>query len=354
MRILYCHHGYFPLVAGAEAMTYRVARVMQQRGHTVKVVCQSAGETIETYIHDDLEITCFPQLNPTVLQTYLCWRPEIVHAVDAVWPEYLWEAKALADAWRVPFAITPASTLSTWTDQAAGLAVCKEANVLFVLTKAEGEQLVQCGLAPQKLVLIGQGPQLTGEPDPEDFRRRYGINGPMVLFLGRKAHFKGYKLLLEATKHVWSQYPTTAFVFIGPCWDADCAEVFAAFAEPRIIEIDQVGEQEKHNALAACDLLCLPSTADVFPLVYVEAWSCGKPVIASYFPGVQEIVRHGQDGLIVAPESAAIAEAIQRLLCEPHQRHMMGRAGLERVKKQLNWNVVADHIEAAYTTICTL
>lgn len=335
-------------------MTYRVARVMQQRGHTVKVVCQSAGETIETYIHDDLEITCFPQLNPTVLQTYLCWRPEIVHAVDAVWPEYLWEAKALADAWRVPFAITPASTLSTWTDQAAGLAVCKEANVLFVLTKAEGEQLVQCGLAPQKLVLIGQGPQLTGEPDPEDFRRRYGINGPMVLFLGRKAHFKGYKLLLEATKHVWSQYPTTAFVFIGPCWDADCAEVFAAFAEPRIIEIDQVGEQEKHNALAACDLLCLPSTADVFPLVYVEAWSCGKPVIASYFPGVQEIVRHGQDGLIVAPESAAIAEAIQRLLCEPHQRHMMGRAGLERVKKQLNWNVVADHIEAAYTTICTL
>ena len=38
-------------------------------------------------------------------------------------------------------------------------------------------------------------------------------------------------------------------------------------------------------ALAACTVFCLPSTADIFPLVFLEAWACARPVVSGAFPG---------------------------------------------------------------------
>jgi glycosyltransferase involved in cell wall biosynthesis len=339
------------MLAGAEPMTYRVAEVMQKRGHQVKVICRSSKDSFETQSPNGLEMIGVPTLEAKGLRIHLNWPPDIVHAVDAVWPEYPEAALALAREWGVPFTITPASAVSTWHAPEATLAVCQQADVVFVLTQAERQQFQEQGILKDRLVVIGQGPQLVGKPDPESFRRTYQISGPMVLFLGRKIHFKGYKSLLAATSKVWSRYPETNFVFIGPRWDSDCAEIFAAFADSRIIEIGMVDEVEKHSALAACDLVCLPSTAEVFPLVYVEAWACGKPVVASPFAGIEEIVQHGKDGLIVSATPPAIARAILHLLGDVRKRQVMGAAGLSRVRRQFNWEVVADYIEAAYLNL---
>jgi glycosyltransferase involved in cell wall biosynthesis len=353
MRLLYLHRGYFPLLAGAETMARRVASIMQQRGHSVKIVCQSSGDGFERQELDGVEVIGTPTVDATLLCDHLNWRPDIVHAVDAVWPEYPQVALDLARGWGVPFAITPASTPSTWRDFDATLAVCREADIVFVLTQAESAQFKQHRVSADRLWVIGQGPQLVGEPDPDKFRQTYQISGPMVLFLGRKVHSKGYKLVLAAAAQVWSQYPDTHFVFIGPRWDADCLEVFASYADSRIVEIGIVDEIEKYSALVACDLVCLPSTADVFPLVYVEAWACSKPVIASFFPGIEEIVQHGRDGLIVEADPAAIAAAILQLLGDDQERYGMGAAGLARVREQFNWQVVADRVEAAYARLAS-
>jgi glycosyltransferase involved in cell wall biosynthesis len=348
MHVLYMHQGYFPMLAGAEWMALELADAMRERGHTVQLVCQSASGDVECRSVGSVPVLGVPAPEPRMLSDCLPWRPDIVHLVDAVQPAYPQAALALARAWSVPLAVTPASIISTWSDPPAVLRVCRAADAVFVLTQAEHEMFQHHGVARERMVVIGQGPHLRGTPDPSGFRRTHGITGPVILFLGRKVAFKGYKLLLDATARVWQQHPAAHFVFIGPRWDNDCEAIFAAYADRRIIEIGMVDEHEKHSALAACDLVCLPSIADVFPLVYVEAWACGKPVIAGPFPGAAEIVRHEQDGLIVDADPSAIAAGIMSLLSDDQKLHALGACGRARSREQFNWSVIAERTEEVY------
>lgn len=330
-------------------MTTCLAGIMRRRGHSVTVLGRSTGGTLERHIlGNGVEVIGTPTLELARLRSYWEEWPEIVHLVDLVWPDFPQAAHALAREWAVPFIVTPASAMSTWQDKAAALAICQEADRVFVLTESERQHFGREGVLDDRLVVIGQGPHLVGEANPQAFRRKYEISGPMVLYLGRKTRSKGYDLLLMAASDVWRDYPTTHFVFIGPRWDSDCAELFATYADPRIIEIGLVDEAEKHNALAASDVVCVPSTVDVFPLVYVEAWACGKPVIASRFPGSEEIVLNGYNGLIASPESSSVARAVRSVLANDSAKRAMGRNGLRSVQQRFNWRVVADSVEPAY------
>ena len=104
----------------------------------------------------------------------------------------------------------------------------------------------------------------------------------------------------------------------------------------------------KTNALAACDLLCVPSTQESFGAVFPEAWMMGKPVIGGTAPAVQEIIDHGVDGLIVDQDSRAIAEAISQLIADPQGREEMGRRGKEKTLARYTWEYLVRETERAY------
>jgi glycosyltransferase involved in cell wall biosynthesis len=81
----------------------------------------------------------------------------------------------------------------------------------------------------------------------------------------------------------------------------------------------------------AGDLLVLPSLAEPFGLVLLEAMALGKPVIATNAGGPREIVRPGETGLLVPPANPdALAQAICSLLAAPEKALQMGAAGQER------------------------
>ena len=62
----------------------------------------------------------------------------------------------------------------------------------------------------------------------------------------------------------------------------------------------------------------------------VEAASCGRPIVTTNEPGCKETVNNGVSGLLVPPrDSAALADALQRLLENPSKRRDMGKAGRE-------------------------
>jgi glycosyltransferase involved in cell wall biosynthesis len=81
--------------------------------------------------------------------------------------------------------------------------------------------------------------------------------------------------------------------------------------------------------LSAADLYVLPSRAEAFPTVLMEAAACGLASVATRVGGVPEIIRHGENGLLVpVGDSKAMASAIQGLLAEPQRRaRLAGRAG---------------------------
>jgi glycosyltransferase involved in cell wall biosynthesis len=346
MRLCVAHRGYFPATAGAELMAHHLAESMARRGYLVRF-CTEAMDAKPASRMTSAGVTIGALADAAGSDEL----PDLVHAVDAVWPDYPLAALGLARRWGVPFAFTPASAPGTWQDGAAVLDVCRQSDAVFALTESEQRGLLGAGVARSVLHVIGQGPHLPARGRPARFRAEHGVSGPMVLFLGRKMRSKGYLVLLEAARLVWPSHPAARFFFIGPRLDSDCAAVFAEHADPRVTELGMVSEAEKADALAACDVFCLPSTVDVFPLVFVEAWASGKPVVGSAFPGADEVVRDGVDGLLAAPTAASVAAAIGRLLSDPVEGARLGERGRARVLRELGWANVSDRIETVYADL---
>ena len=76
----------------------------------------------------------------------------------------------------------------------------------------------------------------------------------------------------------------------------------------------------------------MPSLWEGLPIALLEAMSAGLPVIATQVEGVEEVITEGENGLLVPiGDTAALADAILRLLADPPLRHKMGVASKEKV-----------------------
>lgn len=230
------------------------------------------------------------------------------------------------------------------------LALYRQADGVLALTNAERATLVQLGVQPERIYVTGVGPVLAPSADGERFRQRYGLEGSIILFLGQKYAYKGLEQILEAAPIIWQQHPNARFVFLGPR-TAVSRKLFARHQDGRILELDAVPLQEKTDALAACSVLCVPSSQESFGGVYPEAWALGKPVIAADIPATREVIAHGQDGLLVAQQPGSIAEALGTLLDDPALCTRLGERGRAKVEERYRWDIIAQRTLDAYQAI---
>jgi glycosyltransferase involved in cell wall biosynthesis len=227
----------------------------------------------------------------------------------------------------------------------------RQADAVIALTEAERRLLAGLGVDERRIVVTGMGPVLAETADGERFRRLHHLgDGPLVLFLGQKYAYKGLAPLLAAAPRVWRCVPEARFVFVGPR-TAYSQRLFRDVREARVLELPAVDLQAKTDALAACDVLCVPSSQESFGGVYTEAWSLGKPVVAADIPAVREVVADGQDGCLAPPEPAALADRLAALLLNPAQAAAMGARGLEKVAARFSWPRLAAQTEQVYRQV---
>jgi glycosyltransferase involved in cell wall biosynthesis len=248
----------------------------------------------------------------------------------------------------IPFVLTPVHH-PRWVGwrYREYLKLYRQADAMIALTQAEANILASLGVAEHRIHVTGIGPVLAPQADGAVFRATHGLVGPVVLFLGQHYPYKGYRQILEATAAVWVRHPDTQFVFIGPAVKGSEA-AFAEFTDPRIHRLGAVSLQDKTNALAACDLLCVPSNQESFGGVYTEAWSFGKPVIGCNIPAVAEVVSDGEDGYLVEQNAAAIGDRITYLLDHPPVATKLGQAGYSKVQHRYSWPRLAAKTLAVY------
>jgi glycosyltransferase involved in cell wall biosynthesis len=228
----------------------------------------------------------------------------------------------------------------------------RQADALIALTQTEQQTLTELGVAPDRIFVTGNGPNLAAAADADRFRRKMGLppEVPLILFLGQKYRYKGLEPLLDAAKIVWRRWPDARFVFIGPRTRFS-KKLFARHTDARLIELDSVDLQTKTDALAACTLLCLPSTQESFGGVFTEAWSFGKPVIGADIPAVREVIDDGVNGYLVSPTPGQISGRILHLLNRPDLAAQLGAAGRQKTEREYNWEVLARKTEQVYTWV---
>lgn len=270
---------------------------------------------------------------------FIRWS-DIIH-YDGTGMELIgYTSSILAKGFKKPFIVVPHCHIGYWGDAPIDIKLYNEADTIIAKTEYEKKVLASKGVVEEKIKVIGNAPILSPNYDAEWFRREYNVKRYMVLFVGRKERKKGYYVLRDAVHIVWKKIPETTFVFIG--YGKSLSQ------EEGIIELGEMDEFAKTSAIAACDVLCVPSKAEAFGMVFVEAWSMGKSVIGGDIPAVREVISEGVDGLLTIQKPIEIADKIVYLLKNGKMRREMGESGRKKVERNYTWEIIVEKTEEVY------
>jgi glycosyltransferase involved in cell wall biosynthesis len=157
-------------------------------------------------------------------------------------------------------------------------------------------------------VLPNPAPSVEGLPSREDLRRRFELAGPTLVFAGRLAPQKSLELAIESARSAG-----VALVIAGDGPERTSLE--------RLGHARFLGPLPRHDVLSllrAADASILSSSWENFPHGIVESLAVGTPAVATDVGGVAEILRDGENGLLVPPaDPVALTTAIKRLFGEP-------------------------------------
>jgi glycosyltransferase involved in cell wall biosynthesis len=155
-----------------------------------------------------------------------------------------------------------------------------------------------------------------------------------ILFLGRLEPRKGFGDLLMAMPAVLAVVPTAKAVFAG---DGDIEGARLLSAKLNIsASVEFLGflrGEEKIAELRSASILCLPSYLEGVPMAVLEAMSNGIPVVTTPVGGIPDVIRSGENGLLVSPGDVdGLAHALVSLLTNPTLSATIGNAGFESVE----------------------
>lgn len=169
-------------------------------------------------------------------------------------------------------------------------------------------------------------------------------SGPLqIVCVGSFLEVKGHRYLVEACRLLADRGLEFVchLVGYGPLRGEVEAQIAAAGLSERFVIHGSLARDEVARLLSTADLSVTPSVhtteglREGLPNVIIEAMSSGLPVVSSQLSGIPEIVENGVTGILVPQrDSAALAEAMERLGRAPELRRQMGKAGREKVLRE--------------------
>ncbi len=92
----------------------------------------------------------------------------------------------------------------------------------------------------------------------------------------------------------------------------------------------------------------MPSRFESWGIVSLEASACEKPVIGTKIPGLCDVIKNGETGILIAPNnSTELYQAMMRLVEDKHLRKKFGKSGRSWAKN-FNWDSAAKKQEKFY------
>ncbi len=181
------------------------------------------------------------------------------------------------------------------------------------------------------------------------------LGEPVVLLAARMLRDKGIVEFVEAARILRKSGSRARFVLVG---DTDPGNPTAISAsELKNWEAEGLIEwwgfrDDMRSVLSQANIVCLPSYREGVPKVLIEAAAAGRAIVATDVPGCREIVRHGQNGLLVPARSApALAESLSFLLENPYLRRRMARRGRHLAVADFSMDRVITETIAVYRNV---
>lgn len=223
---------------------------------------------------------------------------------------------------------------------------CEEAamaDVCVVASDYTRRTLVAAGVDARRVRVVPYGVELPPGPpaerDPADTFR--------VLFVGQAIQRKGLSYLLDAWARLALPNAELVLAGRGGTDDALVARYAERFRPGSFRRTGPVSRAELRRLYETSDVLCMPSLAEGFGLVYLEAMAHGTPVIATPNTGAADLVRDAEDGFVV-PVRDVDALAARLAWCHAHRGELAAmRAGARRLAERYSWGAFRRGVVAA-------
>jgi glycosyltransferase involved in cell wall biosynthesis len=183
-------------------------------------------------------------------------------------------------------------------------------------------------------VVVGVGSAIPDRTDAQRFRRTFGIQRPFALYIGRIDENKGCRELFDFYRRYAATFPRGLDLVLAG------SAIMPVPDHPRIHHLGFVSEQDKYDALAASDLLIMPSYFESLSMVALEAWALGKPVLANGRCDVLKGQCIRSSAGLYYENYAEFAEALYSLESNGPLHTTLGRNGREYFRTHYTWPVI--------------
>lgn len=183
-------------------------------------------------------------------------------------------------------------------------------------------------------VVVGVGSEIPPNPQPERFRQKYDVRDPFAIYVGRIDENKGCTELFECFDAYRSRAGTNlSLVLIGQ-------PLLTIPRHPHIRHVGFIDDQDKFDAIAAAEVLLMPSRFESLSMVMLEAWALGRPALVN---GTCDVLKgqclRSNAGLYYE----GVAEFVESL-CALEQNHWLtvalGRNGRRYFRTHYDWPVI--------------
>ncbi len=170
-----------------------------------------------------------------------------------------------------------------------------------------------------------------------------------MTFSGRLVERKGVSVLLEAWGKLAKDHQDVLLVIVG---GGPLEKKLKDQSRELGIEenvkffgfVNNIGDY-----LAATDIFVFPSFQEGFPNSVLEAMACGIPVISTKIGGVVDVIRDGENGLLVEPGNVnQLADALKKLISDAEYASTLGKNALKTVRENYDINVIANKYVKLY------
>ncbi|NPA47830.1 MAG: glycosyltransferase family 4 protein [Thermococci archaeon] len=183
--------------------------------------------------------------------------------------------------------------------------------------------------------------------DKEGLKDELGLDGEVILYVGRIDPRKGLNVLIEAMRNVEG---TLVVAGAGKNLGKMVRTAELLGVRNRVRFLGHVSYDKLPRLYGASDVFVLPSVSEAFGIVLLEAMASGVPVIGTRVGGIPEII--DGCGLLVPPnDSSALADAINSIINNQHLAAKLGRLGKSKVDRVYSWKKVVERIVSIYVDV---
>ena len=186
-------------------------------------------------------------------------------------------------------------------------------------------------------------------------KQQLGLEGRIVLAVGRMARNKGYDLLIRAMTEVFERVPDAKLLLaVGSSSPTekeqkkvqDLRQIAADLGcEDRVIFNDYITDEDLPDYYRAADVFALSSRYEPFGMTAIEAMACGTPAVITTEGGLWEHVTWGLEAIYANPfDPPAFGHAITAVLQHREVYHQLAKYGTQKARARFTWTGIAQRL----------